>query len=400
MNVPGRKFLLLTLLLAAALLSGCAAQSERAGHAEATAATPSGHGSEPPRAASDRPPRPGAELEEVVEETFGLPAESLQEPLPPEQAVEGASADPCLEGSDRNGWLDRARRGIAWTVCGSARWFDGFFGDRRRYDAELTESHGRIGIYGYHDERNGFDPDLRFRAKLALPALKERARVFVGRGDERELIEERAAAESTVPPAPGDVDRDTSFLVGLGFQRGKNRKRGFDSSVGIRVRFPPEPYAKIGYREYWDIGENTIFRWRQTGFWRQRRGFGTTSDFDFDQLLARQLLLRWANSGTIAEDRKGLDWFSSLNLFQGLSNHRALTYRTFLAGETGRDVPLKNYGLELRYRQRVLRKWLFVEFIGSATWPRFAQTEERDLNLGAGLGFEMYFGPVPDRDLR
>lgn len=370
---------LLPALFAAAMLAGCAARPER------------------PAAAGDAPAR---DLEEAVEETFDLPEDSLEQPLPPEKPAETASADPCLDDSGPNGWLDRARRGVAWTVCGSARWFDGFFGDRRRYEAELTESHGRIGAYGFYDQRNGFDPDFRFRAKLALPALKNRARILVGRGDERELIEERGADEGATVPPPVDEDRDSSFLLGLGFQRGQGHKRGFDTSVGVRVRFPPEPYVKLRYRENWSLGPDTILRWRQTGFWRQQRGFGTTSDLDLDHLLGRQLLLRWANSGTLAEDRKGLDWFSALNLFQGLSNRRALTYRSFVAIETGRAVSLKNYGLEVRYRQRVLRKWLFVEFIGSATWPRFSEFEERDLNLGAGLGFEMYFGPVPDRELR
>jgi hypothetical protein len=69
-------------------------------------------------------------------------------------------------------------------------------------------------------------------------------------------------------------------------------------------------------------------------------------------------------------------------------------------GETQAEVPLRNYGVELRYRQKILRQWLFVELITSMTWPREFLTEERESNFGAGIGVEMYFGPVPEHRLR
>ena len=48
----------------------------------------------------------------------------------------------------------------------------------------------------------------------------------------------------------------------------------------------------------------------------------------------------------------------------------------------------------------MFRKWLFVELSASVTWPREELTEDREINPGVGLGFEMYFGPVPDSQLR
>jgi hypothetical protein len=61
---------------------------------------------------------------------------------------------------------------------------------------------------------------------------------------------------------------------------------------------------------------------------------------------------------------------------------------------------LEDYGLQVRYRQSVLRKWLFVEASTSVTWPRALLTESRTANFGFGLGVEMYFGKVADEDLR
>ncbi|MDJ0927076.1 MAG: hypothetical protein QNJ73_05435 [Gammaproteobacteria bacterium] len=345
---------------------------------------------------------PTANLSDVIEGAFDLEKDSLEDPLPPEAPVEESVEDPCVPrtpGEDT--WLDKAQQRVSWTVCGTTRWFDGFFGDRRRYEADITETYGRLGVFGFYDDRNGFDPDFRFRARFALPALRNRGRLLIGRGDERELIEERGTTdgEAVAQPRPPE-DTETSWLVGLGFQRGIDARRGFDTSFGVRLRSPPDPFAKLRYRHTWDITDATVTRWVQTGFWTNDRGFGTTTSIDVDHVLARSLLLRWANSGTVAEDRDGLAWYSSLSLFQGLSNRRALTYRSFINGETGAEESLNNYGFNLTYRQRILRKWLFVELVGSVSWPKYLEAEPRETNLGAGIGFEMYFGPVPDRELR
>ena len=90
---------------------------------------------------------------------------------------------------------------------------------------------------------------------------------------------------------------------------------------------------------------------------------------------------------------EGVEWGTTLALFQGLSNQRAFVYRLLLRGQTDADVGLQNYGGEIRYRHRVLRKWLFLEYLTSLTWPKEFEFESREANWGFGIGLEMYFGP-------
>ena len=42
------------------------------------------------------------------------------------------------------------------------------------------------------------------------------------------------------------------------------------------------------------------------------------------------------------------------------------------------------------------RKLSFLELLGGVTWPKYLLIEERESNIGIGVGFEAYFGPVPD----
>ena len=60
-------------------------------------------------------------------------------------------------------------------------------------------------------------------------------------------------------------------------------------------------------------------------------------------------------------------------------------------------MPLQDYGIELRYRKRIARQWLFVEFLTYLSWPREFLFEERTDNLGFGIEFEMQFGDWPGR---
>jgi len=334
---------------------------------------------------------------------------ALDRPLPPEAPLGETVApdvdDPCREPGGRKGMLDRTQRTVYWTVCGATRWFDGFFGDRTRYDATVRQSYGRIGLGAYTDQRDGLDVDYRFRAQLALPAAQDRlkdwqGRFKLGRGTDRELIEDRAFDEGDTLPGRFEEVEDSNWLLGVGFRRGQKLNRGFDLDAGIRFRLPPDPFVKGRFFRNWDFNEDTLVRFRQTVFWTNRRGFGTTSQVDIDKLLTTNLLARWSNSGTVAEDRDGLDWSTAFTFFQGLSNRRAFTYRAFLRGETGRVSGPQNFGVDIGYRRRVLREWLFVEVRTSASFPRFSQTEERKLNLGLGLFFDMYFGPVPDQEMR
>ena len=318
-----------------------------------------------------------------------------------EEAAENPAVNPCeVSADDQDTWIDKSQTVVYQTICGSVAWFDGFFGDRR-YDQQSADTFGRIGLSGFWDERDGFDTKFRLRARLALPHLEERASLLIGRGSDAELIEEKPHVQDTVPSNFNQVD-DDSFLIGLGYRRGQGLKRGFDFSAGAKVRLPPEPYLKAAYRRAWELSESTLVRVRPLAYWKYDEGLGSTLHLDLDHLLSKTSMLRWSNSGNVSQDPEvdGVRWLSYLSLFRALSNRRALSYHLLAGGETNAEVELQNYGFEIRYRQRVLREWLFVEFLSSLTWPRELLSEERESNLGVGIGFEMYFGPVPEGQMR
>jgi hypothetical protein len=133
-------------------------------------------------------------------------------------------------------------------------------------------------------------------------------------------------------------------------------------------------------------------RFRQTGFWRTKEGYGTSLDLDFERVLRGGFVLRWRNAGTWAQHIQGVKWFDEVTLFHRLGERSALAYVLSANGETDRDVTVDRYELEVVHRRNVLREWLFVEMRPGLAWRRPHIEDRRELTPIVSVGLEIQFG--------
>src|SRR5690606_31823965 len=101
-------------------------------------------------------------------------------------------------------------------------------------------------------------------------------------------------------PASFSQVEDEAWLLGLGYSKQGALENGFDFGIGARLRFPVDPYVKGTYRHNFVFDSRTMFRVRETVFWRDSRGLGTTTELTLDRLVRPHLLGRWHNSLTVA----------------------------------------------------------------------------------------------------
>lgn len=287
-------------------------------------------------------------------------------------------------------WIDRMQASLYRRMCLTSAGFDGFFGNAR-FDDEYESTHGSLSVGTLWDERDDWDPSVRFRVQLRLPQLNERFSAFVGRVDPDEYVTEVRDDFDSLPRQFARAEND-EVLLGLGYRRPGPGGGHFDASVGARLDWPPDVYAKVAYRLNQPFFERNVLRLHETIFWREEDGLGTTSRVDLERLLTDDILVRWTGSGTYAQETEGVRWFSNLTLYHSLGARRALAYQVGVSGETEREADIVDYGLRVIYRRSVYREWLFLELRSSVTWPRESLTEEREANLGAGIALEMQFG--------
>jgi len=313
-------------------------------------------------------------------------------PVPVKPAFPVADAtELCHDKPPGLAWIDRMQEAFYRTMCSSAVWFDGFFGNAR-FDDEYQATHGSVSLGALWDERDHWDPSVRFRVQMNLPQMSDRYSAFIGKVDPDEFVTEQRDDFDTLPRQFGR-ESDDDVLIGLGYRQPGSRGGRFDAGVGVSLGSSLLPYAKATYRIAVPLLARNLLRLRETVFWEDSERLGATTRFDFDRLVSDDFLARWTGSATFTQETEGVRWFSHVTLYQNLHDGRAISYQAAITAESDRDVSITDYGLRVIYRRTIFdREWLFLELRTGVAWPRESLLERRESVWGAGVAVEMMFG--------
>jgi hypothetical protein len=289
--------------------------------------------------------------------------------------------------------IDEARRRLEETFCGATLWLDGLLGGEPDVE-NAREVSGRVELSTLYTEVEGLDPKARLRLRYELPTLERRFNVFLGRDDRDELVQGRQEGPAIRSSVFG-LETEEQWLAGLGYSPPGRWGSKVDFRIGGRLKTSPEVFAQSRYRRNVFVGMRNVWRFRETVFWENHEGFGSTTSLDFDHVLRRDLLVRWGNVGTVSESTEGLYWRSAALAYYNLHQYRAVVGELFLRGATQAEVRLREYGTRVIYRQPVGKPYLFGELIVGYTWPRFERDEPRDGSAMLGVGIELLFGRNP-----
>lgn len=289
--------------------------------------------------------------------------------------------------------LERARKTLTTGACRSAAWLDGLFGDRLYYD-DYRDTYGSVSAGALWTDYDGLDPRVRFRVRMKLPQMDERLSAFIGRVGQDEYVSDSESEFVALPTRQfgGRLEEET-LLVGLGYSEAERTGNDFDVDVGVRVRLPLDPYARSSYEIIRTFAEQYVVRARQTVFWQNSEGFGTTSRLILDRALSERFLVRWGGLAKYTQETEGVEWYTESTLFQAFSARTALAWQLHVGGQLDNEVPLTDYGARLILRRRLDPEWLILELRAGVHFPRYLLEEERKLSPEAGIALEMQFVP-------
>lgn len=336
-----------------------------------------------------------AEEQRPAEQEADQPDQVQRDPEPdaeaePEARTSGVGADPCeVSRVGQEATIDKWRREIFETICESAARFDSFFGNRR-FDEEARRTHGRAGVRLIWDEHDSLELDGTLRVNVDFPNLDHRVNVFLGREDRSDFV---SGSERDLGFMPTFFQREggQEWLLGLGYRPLSNERNSLDFDVGADVDSKFDPFIRSRYRHYWLIGNDNLLRARQTIYYSEEKRLGSGTRVDFERPFGERSLARWSGNIVFDDETEGGDWDSGITLYHGFSPNRAISWFIGVDGETGRDVPIRDYGTRVVYRQRMLREWFFGELITGVTWPRDNLEEQRERAFHIGFGFEIQF---------
>jgi hypothetical protein len=324
--------------------------------------------------------------------TADAPAASPVIVGPPPAPDTETSAEACApEDAQNASMLERVRHRLTVTACASSAWIDGLFGDELRYD-QYRETYGTVSTGALWSDYDGFDPRLRFRVRLQLPQWDERISAFAGRVGEEDYVSDSENEFNALPTRQFGNLADESVLVGLGYSSPERTGNDFDAGVGVRVDIPPDPYARARYEIVRTFAQKYVIRARQTGFWQNTEGFGSTTRINLDRALTDKSLVRWMTLGKFTEETVGLEWYTQLTLFQSIGPRTGLAYQLQTEGATDNVVQITRHAGRVILRRQLTPEWLFLELRAGVGFPRRRLEEKREASPEVGIALEMQFG--------
>ena len=190
----------------------------------------------------------------------------------PEQTAE---TDRCDQFADPDKLPEKVQSSVHEYSCRTVRWIDSLFGDSADFDEEAVG--GKLSLGMSWNEFEGIKGKARYRVRTDLPNFNDRWDAVLGRLDEDAFISDtETIQESSFRQGISGGD-ENEWLLGLGYRDGSASGDGWHYSVGLRIRTPIRLYVKAKYRKSLQLSDALDLRFRQTFFWRDGTGFGTTS---------------------------------------------------------------------------------------------------------------------------
>lgn len=299
-------------------------------------------------------------------------------------AAEPALSAPEQDAGSADSIIVRGRAAVRDLTESVARRVDHWFGDKP-FDPGGRVS-GSIGFKFLAQQHESPEMNLRFRARLDLPNVKEKAYLFFGQENERELITDQPEPFTRRELLlPEDRKADQTLFAGLGYAL----LDVIDFRAGVRGGF--KPYVQARYKTNWRLSERDGMDFRETVFWRPDDGVGATTALNFGHAYSPSVALRWQNAGTISKETDGMAWSSSLGLFKSYGADRMASLEALVSGATAASDDLREYGVRAVWLQPIYRDWTILEVSVGHFWPQGDAKAERSRNWALGVGVDIRF---------
>lgn len=226
-------------------------------------------------------------------------------------------------------WFDRAQGFFSQRACTPAVWFDRFFGDEREED--VASALVRVVPSLQYSDRDFTDMGIRLKARVNLPNLKDRYSLVVN--DDAEQNAGLLPGEVERPERANATDRDTSAALRYLARRAANSGLDFDIGLRSQLKF----FARARYYRSWQLAPPLRTRYTQSFWFRDGSGFGETSLFEIERMLAEDMLLRWSTQATVSEEANGLELRDGLQLLRQIDRDRAISWNLAMTVKSDPD---------------------------------------------------------------
>ncbi len=300
--------------------------------------------------------------EQTVTPAVSSVPETQRTVLPAESTI------PQAEQAEHFEYMEAPRDYLSGKVTSFASYLDHLFGGDRHFQ-ESNQSVLQLNltrVTGYGGDKSY---KLAARMKLKLPITEWRLRLLVETDPENNLTDEPI----TSPPVTNrKVSVPSTLALAVRYEKKEDVRWYFNTDVGIKFRGiakAPNPFVRARSSYTAPIGQ-----WRlkasESVYWFNTTGLGETTLLDLDRIVSAQFLFRATSSAIWLYDTQNFSLRQNMTLFHTLSDRSALSYQASVIGASEPQLRVTDYVLQLFYRYRMNREWLFFEFNPQLHFPR------------------------------
>lgn len=283
-------------------------------------------------------------------------------------------------------FLNKPQKNISTGLEWLTKRIDTFFADEDIYE-ESTGSYIRISGSSILREggQQSFLGDLNIR--LELPRTKKKLKLII-ETDADQNLENRPDQQGQT--TPNQTLSNTTYYAGLEKELAEKSLWDIRTSTGIKIRSPLDPFLRLRMsREV--LFDTWKLRFTETLFHFHSTGSGHTTSLEIDHPTSKTDLVRMRTSATWWDNTDHYELSHTFTFFHEITDRRVLSYGIGVYGTNKPALQADTYLLDIRYRQRLHKDWLYAEINPQVLYLKTGNFEpEHSLTLK----LEMIFGEV------
>lgn len=285
-------------------------------------------------------------------------------------------------------WSEKPHRQASDRLETLSRNVDSIFGDER-IRAEATDTYLQVGG-GLVIERGGLmSVEEDFSLSVDLPRTERRIKLVLESEDDDDFFNEEDGGSSVSNDFRTSDDKD--YSAALQFFIRESKRWNVSLSPGLRFRTPPDPFVRFRLRRTQDLGATWRARLteRLTGY--LDRGLESRTTLDFERRTGEGQLFRLSSRILWREEfeNDNTQLSQSAGLFKRLNKRNTIAYTATFVWETKPNLHHELYIVDIRWRRRIHKEWLFLEIRPEA---RFDQDDHFRLDPSLTISLEILFG--------
>ena len=250
-------------------------------------------------------------------------------------------------------YLDSPHENISSGLEYVSSGIDAFFSNEKFY-RETTSSYIHYRIDTLFKEAGQHTMTGKLRIRVDLPITRKKLKLVF----ESDPIEPENSRQPVSNPSQ-ETDK-ADYNLSLEAKPKKKRNWRISRSIGIKVRLPLDPYARIRITRDFPFDVWTL-RVNETLYWFKSRGSGFDTYLDFERKVTDKVLFRASSAARWSDENDYFLLSQYFTIFHTLSDRRAISYYFGAFGQSQPEIYATDYIIGTSYRQRIHRDWLFYE---------------------------------------